>query len=74
MVVVFLPKVAHGQELFGSVTAKEICEEIKKQYNIDVDKRKVVLDGDIKSYGTFSFDIKFYNGVTATMSVVVCEE
>ncbi len=34
----------------------------------------MVLDGDIKSYGTFSFDIKFYNGVTATMSVVVCEQ
>ncbi len=67
-------KAGQGGKLFGSVTAKEICEEIKKQYNIDVDKRKVVLDGDIKSYGTFSFDIKFYNGVTATMSVVVCEQ
>ena len=54
--------------------AVKIYAKIKKQYNIDVDKRKVVLDGDIKSYGTFSFDIKFYNGVTATMSVVVCEQ
>lgn len=67
-------KAGQGGKLFGSVTAKEICDEIKKQYNIDVDKRKVVLDGDIKSYGTFPFDIKFYNGVTATMSVVVCEQ
>ncbi len=67
-------KAGQGGKLFGSVTAKEICEEIKKQYGVDVDKRKVVLENDIKSYGTFSFDIKFYNGVTATMSVVVCEE
>ncbi len=67
-------KAGQGGKLFGSVTAKEIAEEIGKQYGVEVDKRKVVLDNDIKSYGTFSFEVKFYNGISATMSVVVCQE
>ncbi len=39
--------------LFGSVTSKQIAEEIRKQYGINVDKRKVVLDRDIKEFGTY---------------------
>ena len=67
-------KAGQGGKLFGSVTAKEIAEEIGKQFGVEVDKRKVVLSDDIKAYGTFRFDVKFYNGITATMSVVVCEQ
>ena len=66
-------KAGQGGKLFGSVTAKEIAEEIGKQYGVEVDKRKVVLENDIKSYGTFSFEVKFYNGISAAMSVVVCD-
>ena len=44
-----------------------------RQYGVEVDKRKIVLENDIKAFGTYSFDLKFYNGITATMSVVVCE-
>ena len=67
-------KAGQGGKLFGSVTATEIAEEIGKQFGVEVDKRKVVLSDDIKAYGTFRFDVKFYNGITATMSVVVCEQ
>ena len=41
---------------------------------MEVDKRKVVLDADIKAFGTFGFEVKFYNGITTTMSVAVCEK
>ena len=58
----------------ASVTAKEIAEEIKKQFGIEVDKRKVVLPMDIKAFGTYNFDVKFYGGITASMSVAVCEK
>ena len=60
--------------LFGSVTAKEVAEEIKKQYNVIVDKRKVTLDGEIKQFGTFNCEIKLYTGVSAKMKVVVSEQ
>ena len=42
-------KGGQGGRLFGSVTAKEIAEEIKKVYHIDIDKRKIEIDGDIKA-------------------------
>lgn len=67
-------KPGQGGKIFGSVTARELSEEIRKQYGIEVDKRKIVLDGDVKAFGTYSFDVKFYSGVSATMSVVVCEQ
>lgn len=40
---------------------------------MEVDKKKIVLEGDIKAFGTYNFDVKFYNGISATMSVAVCE-
>lgn len=67
-------KAGQGGKIFGSVTQKELSEEIKKQFGVEVDKRKVMLDGDIKSFGSFNFDVKFFGGVTATMTVAVCEK
>ena len=66
-------KAGQGGKLFGSVTAKELAEEIKKQFGVEVDKRKIALENDIKAYGTFNFEVKFYNGISAAMSVAVCE-
>lgn len=67
-------KAGQNGKLFGSVTAKEISEEIKKQYKVDVDKRKIELETDIKAFGTFSFTIKLLSGITAKMFVVVGEQ
>ena len=66
-------KAGQNGKLFGSVTAKELAEEIAKQYGVEVDKRKIALENDIKAFGTYNFDVKFYNGISASMSVVVCE-
>ena len=65
-----------GQEgrLFGSITAKEIASEIEKNYGISIDKRKISLKNDIKSVGTYGFEVKLYNGINAKMSVMVEEE
>lgn len=60
-------------KLFGSVTAKEIAAAVQNQYKIDVDKRKIGLDGDIKTFGTFEFDLKLHTGVVAKMKVMVKE-
>ena len=62
-----------GGRLFGSVTAKEIAQEIKKQFGVEIDKRKINLSGDIKAFGTYQFEIKLYTGITAKMSVAVAE-
>ena len=49
------------------------AEEIGRQFGVQVDKRKIVLENEIKAYGTYSFEVKFYNGITASLSVAVCE-
>ncbi|MCH5300829.1 MAG: 50S ribosomal protein L9 [Ruminococcus sp.] len=67
-------KAGQGGKLFGSVTAKDISEEIKKQYNIVVDKRKVVLDQDIKAFGTYNAEVKLFSGIVANIKVQVSEE
>lgn len=67
-------KAGKAGKIFGSVTAKELAEEIGKQFGVQVDKRKVVLDSDIKSFGTYNFEVKLYSGINATMSVAVCEK
>ena len=66
-------KAGQGGRLFGSVTAKEVAESISRQFGVSVDKRKVSME-DIKSFGTFSAEVKVYNGVNATVYVSVGEE
>ena len=46
--------------LYGSVTSKDIAEALLKQYKIEIDKRKLVLAENIKSYGTYEIDVKVY--------------
>lgn len=66
-------KAGANGKLFGSVTAKEIAEGLKVQFGADVDKRKITLDADIKSFGTYEAAIKLYNGIIAKLYVVVGE-
>lgn len=73
-VLTMTAKAGKGGKLFGSVTAKEIAAELKKKFGIDIDKRKIVLDTDIKSFGTFNCEVKLYTGVSAKLKVMVTEE
>lgn len=60
-------------KLFGSVTSKEICKEIKNSFGVDVDKRKISLTTEIKTYGTYECEVKLFNGVSAKVLVSVNE-
>ena len=66
-------KAGQGGRLFGSVTSKEIAEHIKRDYAIDIDRRKITVS-DIKSFGSYSATVKLYQGVTADFTVMVTEE
>ncbi len=66
-------KAGQGGRLFGSVTAKEIAEALKEQFGVEIDKRKIAIDGDIKAFGTYSCEIKLYAGITAKVYVMVAE-
>ena len=66
-------KAGEGGKTFGSVSSKEIAQEAKAQYDIDIDKKKIVLPEAIKSFGTFDVPIKLHPQVTANLKVRVEE-
>lgn len=70
--VVLHAKAGSNGKLFGAITSKEIAAEINKAFGVEVDKKKVTA-ADIKSYGEFTAEIKFYNGITAKVTVKVEE-
>ena len=59
-------------KLFGSVTTKEVAEELNRQFGVVIDKRKIVM-ADIKAFGSYEADLKFNQGVTAKITVMVTE-
>ncbi|MCH5304455.1 MAG: 50S ribosomal protein L9 [Ruminococcus sp.] len=63
----------NGDKLFGSVTAKDIANEIKQRYQINVDKRKVVLSTDIKAFGKYTAEVKLYTGISAKLNIEVAD-
>ena len=63
-----------GGKLFGSVSTKEIAEAIQKELGIELDKRKISLDAEIKAFGTYNAEVKLYAGVSARVFVVVSEQ
>lgn len=66
-------KIQAGVEgkVFGSISSKEIATEAKKQLNMDIDKKKIVIPDAIKSLGTYNVNIKLHKDVTATLAVKV---
>lgn len=67
-------RAGQGGKLFGSVTSKEIAAEIESKFGETVDKKKIMLESEIKSFGTFTAEIKLHPGVTAKVYVAVSEE
>ena len=65
-------KAGANGKLFGSVTSKDVAEAISKEFGLKLDKRTVVVD-DIKTFGTYPVEVKLYNGISASMFVMVGE-
>lgn len=70
----FKVKAGENGKLFGGVTAKEIAETLKKDYNINIDKKKVLLNETIKNAGVTKVELKLNEGVLATVSVMIVAE
>ena len=67
-------KMGEGGRAFGSVSSKEIAEEVKKQMDLTIDKKKVQLKEAIRTLGTHMVPVKLHPKVTAELKVVVKEE
>ncbi len=71
MRLVFKVKAGENGRLFGTITAKEIAETLKKDYDISIDKKKILLPEGIKVAGTQKIDIKLNEGVMAKLIITV---
>lgn len=71
MTIEFKVKAGENGRLFGAITAKEIAEALKKEHDIVVDKKKIMLAESIKVAGVTKVEIKLNEGVIAKLSVMV---
>ncbi len=67
-------KAGENGKLFGSITTKEIAEQLKEVHGIDIDKRKMELEDSIKSLGNYMVKVKLHPKVVAKLSVVVTDK
>lgn len=71
--VVIKAKSGEGDKLFGSVTNKEIAEELKNQHNLTIDRKKIVLDEPIKQLCEVELEVKLYPQISGKLKVKVEE-
>lgn len=74
LTVTFKTQSGDGGRLFGSITSKDISLRLKKDHGIDIDKKKMVMDGPIKLIGSQTIKVKVYPKVAANLKVVVENE
>ncbi|MGL5330031.1 MAG: 50S ribosomal protein L9 [Peptostreptococcaceae bacterium] len=67
-------KAGDGGRLFGSITSKDIAEQLKKQHEIVVDKRKILLNEPIRNLGSMNVEIKIHQKVVTKIRVDVKEK
>ncbi|MFY9176998.1 MAG: 50S ribosomal protein L9 [Caldicoprobacterales bacterium] len=73
LTLVIKAKSGENGKLFGSVTNKEIAQELKKQHNIDIDRKKIVLNEPIKQLGQQDLEVKLYPEISGKLTVKVEE-
>ena len=59
--------------LYGSVTSKDLQEELEKQCGIKIDRRKIDMN-TVKAYGSYAFDVKLYPGIVGKINLIVAEK
>lgn len=66
-------KVSEGDRLYGSVSTRDIAEELKSQ-GFDVDKGMVMLSEPIKTLGSYIVPIRLYTNISPEITVRVVPE
>jgi large subunit ribosomal protein L9 len=71
--VTIVQKAGENDQLFGSVTSKDIVEALAAQ-NFEIDRRKIHLEEPIKQLGDFKIPVRLHKDVTAEIAVHVIKE
>ncbi len=69
--VVFKAKAGENGKLFGSITNKDIADKLKKDFNLDIDKKLIHLEDSLKSVGTTDAEVKLYPKVSAKLKIKI---
>ena len=72
--VVISAEAGKDGRFYGAITAKDIAEALKAQAGIEIDKRKIELDAQIKAFGSYFIEIKLYSGIVGKLTVQVTEK
>ncbi len=72
--VTFKAKTGENGRLFGSITAKDVADELLKTAQIELDKRKLAINDAIKTLGDHSVKVHLYKGISAELMVKVVAE
>ncbi len=72
--IVFQMKVGKDNKLFGSISPKQIEEEMLKQHNIQIDRRKIIDKEALNSLGVYLLKIELHKGVIGQIKVHIVEE
>ena len=67
-------KAGNGGKLFGSVTSEAISKALKEQFDMDIEKNKIVQGDPIKSFGSYTVKAKLGYEVSGNINVLVVEE
>lgn len=67
-------KAGGNGKIFGGVTSKEVSEQLKAQYNYDVDKKKIEIKETIKNIGMFTIKVKLFEGVVGELKIDIIGE
>ena len=67
-------KGGEGGRLFGSITSKDIADTLKKQFKLEVDRKKIELKENIKTTGLINVDVRVYPEIVAKLKVNVIIE
>ena len=60
------------ERLYGTITTKDISEALAKDHGISIDKKKMMLSENIKTFGTYKVEVKLYGAeITGTITVQV---
>ena len=74
LVLTIKVKAGENGKIFGGVTSKEISENLKEQYKIEIDKKKIEVKETIKKIERYKINIKLYEGVNAKLTVNIIAE
>ncbi|MDR0974530.1 MAG: 50S ribosomal protein L9 [Ruminococcus sp.] len=71
--IIIKSKAGAGGKLFGAVTVGHIADAVEAEYGYKPDKKKITITSDIKTFGEYPAEIKFFQGISAKITVAVVD-